>query len=100
MTTAPPQIEQARMRAALRDVEQKIEAAPHHLAEDFRVRVNAAMEHLERAFALWRQHAEERAEGLGAMWRETRKQAWHEVRESRRQWKLAIRMVGRLPEAA
>ena len=100
VATAPPQIEQARMQAALRVVEQKIDKAPHHLAEDFRARVNAAMEHLERAFALWRQHAEERAQGVGAMWRETRRQARREVRQSRRQWKLAIRMAGRLPEAA
>lgn len=100
VSTPPPQIEQARMRAALQSIEAKIETVPAPVAEDFRMRVNTAMQHLEEAFALWRQHVDERTAGIGEMWRETRKRARREVRNSRRQWKQAIRMLARLPEAA
>jgi hypothetical protein len=100
VTTPPPQIEQARMRAALRLVEERIENAPHGVAEDFRARVTAAAQHLEQAFALWRQHVDERAHGVASRWRETRRRARHEVRKSRREWKSALRMIARVPATA
>jgi stearoyl-CoA desaturase (delta-9 desaturase) len=99
-TTAPPQIEQARMRAALQLIETRIERAPHSIAADARKRINAAARHLETAFALWRQHAEEKAAGLKKSWRETRRRSRRHVRQSRRQWKGALRMLQRMPEAA
>ena len=90
--TAPPQVEQARMAAALADVEHRIaEARPSHAAE-VRQRINDAVQHLEQAFALWRQHVEERARGVRTSW-QTRRQSRHHVRQSRRQWKLALRML-------
>ena len=99
-SVTPPQIEQARLSAALRLVEPKIERAPGKLAEDVRARIKDAVDHLEVAVALWRQHMEERAEGLSKRWRETRRRARDSVRESRRQWKHAVRMLAELPEAA
>ncbi|HKO54354.1 MAG TPA: fatty acid desaturase [Thermoanaerobaculia bacterium] len=98
--TAPPQIEQARMRAALQVIETKIGHAPHTIASDVRKRINAAARHLETAFALWRQHAEEKAAGLKNSWRETRRRSRRHVRQSRRHWKDALRMLQRMPEAA
>jgi len=90
--TPPPQIEQARMSAALADVEHKIAAArPTHAAE-VRARINEAVEHLEQAFALWRQHVEDRAAGVRSTWR-IRKESRRHVRQSRRNWKLAMRML-------
>ena len=93
--TAPPQVEQARMRAALRLVETRMETAPDHI----RRRVLAAREHLETAFALWRQHQQERAEAAKT-WRATRRQSRRHVRDSRRNWKVALRMLAQLPERA
>jgi stearoyl-CoA desaturase (delta-9 desaturase) len=98
--TPDPQIEQARMRAALALVEQNVESAPAPVAEDFRRRVNAALEHLEAAYALWRQHLDERATGVVSSWRATRRQARQQVRESRREWKRAVRLIARTPAAA
>jgi stearoyl-CoA desaturase (delta-9 desaturase) len=89
--TAPPQIEQARMSAALADVEHKIAAARPSLAAEARERLNQAVHHLEEAFALWREHLEQRARG--ARTGQMRRQSRHHVRQSRRQWKLAIRML-------
>lgn len=96
----PPQIEQARLSAALRLVEPKIEKADGHLAEEVRARIKAAVDQLEIAVALWREHAEERAAGVSKRWRETRRRAQEAVRESRRQWKDAVRMMAQLPEFA
>jgi len=88
------------MRAALQMMEQRIEHAPHPTASDIRKRINAAARHLETAFALWRQHAEEKAAGLKDTWRETRRRSRQHVRQSRRHWKYALRMLQRVPEAA
>lgn len=93
-STPPPQVEQARMSAALREVETLIAAAPPTRAEEIRARISQALEHLEAAFSLWRQHAEERAAGLSQRWRETRRASRLHVRESRRYWKGALRMIG------
>jgi stearoyl-CoA desaturase (delta-9 desaturase) len=86
-----PQIEQARLSAELRLVESKIAAAPHSLADEVRRRINVAREHLETALTLWREHVEQRSQG-GA-WRTTRRRSTKYVRQSRRQWKVALRML-------
>lgn len=92
LTTPLPQIEQARMRAAVRVVEPKIATATGTLAEEARRRLKVASAHLEKAIALWRRAIEEKAEG-SAPWRRTRKMSRRHVRRSRRQWKLAVRML-------
>ncbi|HEV8659420.1 MAG TPA: fatty acid desaturase [Thermoanaerobaculia bacterium] len=97
---SPPQIEQARLRAALRLVEPRIEVAHESIAKEIRARVKASIDHLEIAVALWRQHMEERAAGVSKRWRETRRQAHQSVRESRLHWKHAVRMLAQLPETA
>ena len=99
-TAPPPQIEQARMQAMLRTVESKIEAAEGANGDQIRERVRAAVQELEIAFSLWRQHVAERAEGLSSKWRSTRRRAKLHVRNSRRNWKDAVRMIQRLPQAA
>ena len=99
-TAAPPQIEQARLQAMLRAIESKIEAVEGRAGDEIRQQVRDAVRELEIAFALWRQHVAERAEGLSTKWRETRRRAKQHVRRSRRNWKDAIRMLQRLPQAA
>jgi stearoyl-CoA desaturase (delta-9 desaturase) len=96
----PPQIEQARLAAALRIVEPRIEHAHGTIADEVRRRIAEAAEHLEVAVLLWRQHMEERAAGLRHAWRHTRRQSCSRVRQGRRQWKTAVRMLQQLPEAA
>jgi stearoyl-CoA desaturase (delta-9 desaturase) len=91
LATPLPQIEQARMRAAIRVVEPKIATAQEKLAAEVRRRLAVASAHLEKALALWRRAHEERAQGTP--WRLTRKIATRHVRRSRRQWKLAVRML-------
>jgi stearoyl-CoA desaturase (delta-9 desaturase) len=92
LTTPLPQIEQARMSAALRDVEPKMAVASGTYAEEARRRLKVASNHLEKAIALWRRAIEEKAEEAGS-WRRTRKLSRRHVRRSRRQWKMAVRMI-------
>jgi stearoyl-CoA desaturase (delta-9 desaturase) len=94
--TALPQIEQARMSAAIKLVEPRLAASKDKLADEVRRRLNEAVEHLEAAFALWRQHVQERAEGVTKRWKATRRQSHRHVRQSRRQWKSAIRMAAQI----
>lgn len=91
LTTPLPQIEQARMRAALRVVEPKIATATGSLADEARRRLRVAADQLERAIALWREAIEHRAEGL--RWRHKRKASQRHVRRSRRHWKRAVRIL-------
>lgn len=88
LTTPLPQIEQARMRAALRLVEAKMASAP----SEARRRLNVAAAHLEKALALWRRAIEERAAQVSD-WRKTRRASRQHVKRSRRQWKRAVRML-------
>jgi len=100
--TPEPQVESARLAAALRVIEPRLVAvsAPDSLADEIRRRANAAAAHLETALKLWRQHAEERAAGISRAWRETRRRSREHVRQSRRQWKRALRLARQLPAAA
>jgi stearoyl-CoA desaturase (delta-9 desaturase) len=92
ISTPLPQIEQARMSAALRELEHKIGTATGSLADEARRRLSVAANHLERALGLWRHALEQRAEGLPS-WRKAHKQSRLEVRQSRRQWTSAVRIL-------
>jgi len=92
LTATPlPQIEQARMRAALKLVEPKITVVSTSLAEEARRRLRVASHHLEKAVALWRRAIEQRAQGIS--WRSTRRASRRHVRRSRQHWQLAVRML-------
>jgi stearoyl-CoA desaturase (delta-9 desaturase) len=95
MATPLPQIEQARMRAALYVVEPKMATATGSLADEARRRLKVAAGHLDRAIALWRRAIEERAQGstAPASWRKTRKMSQRHIRRSRHQWKTAVRIL-------
>lgn len=96
-STALPQIEQARMRAALLLVEPKMASASGTLAEEIRRRINKASDHLETALVLWRQHTEERAAGVKHAWKTYRRSRLY-VKQSRRHWKGAMKMLRQLPQ--
>ena len=91
LTTPLPQIEQARMSAALRVVEPKIATATGSLADEARRRLRVAANQLERAIMLWREAIQQRAEGLS--WRKSRKMSYLHVRRSRKHWKRAVRIL-------
>jgi stearoyl-CoA desaturase (delta-9 desaturase) len=91
IATPLPQIEQARMRAALRLVEEKM-TATSSLADEARRRLKVATAHLEKALALWRRALEQRAAGA-AEWRRTHRVVRGHVKRSRQHWKRAVRML-------
>ncbi len=94
LSTPLPQIEQARMRAALVVVEPKMASATGKMADEARRRLKVASGHLDRAIALWRRAIEERAQGSAASsWRKMRKMSYRHVRRSRRHWKTAVRIL-------
>jgi stearoyl-CoA desaturase (Delta-9 desaturase) len=92
LTTPLPQIEQARMRAALRVLEPKMATATGSLVDEAKRRLNVASQHLEKAIALWRQANEQKDSG-NAPWRQTHRLSRRHVRHSRREWKMAVRML-------
>jgi len=96
----PPQVERARMEAALRVIETRVELAHESYVEEFRRRVAAAMTELETAFNHWRQHVEHRARGLRKPARVARRASRLAVKQSRRSWKSALRLAAQLPVAA
>ncbi|MDQ3281423.1 MAG: fatty acid desaturase [Acidobacteriota bacterium] len=91
LTTPLPQIEQARMSAALRDVEPKMATATGTMGEEVRRRLQIASKHLEKAVRLWRKAIEQQKQG--SSWRITRKLSRRHVRRSRREWQVAVRML-------
>ena len=99
-TTPPPQIEQAKLRAAVRLVEPRIATSTHPIADEVRRRIDKASEHLDRAVALWRQHVDEKSNGVSNAWKTTRARSRRYVKQSRRQWKDAMRMLAQMQHAA
>jgi len=89
----PPQVEQARMHAGLREVEPRLAEEQGELADDVRRLIADAKTHLDAALTLWRQYAEERAHNASSAWRRTRRNARHHIREARWRWRHARSMA-------
>jgi stearoyl-CoA desaturase (delta-9 desaturase) len=98
--TAAPRIEEAQMRAAIRQVEDRLAAAPKELGEEIGGRIQAARDALEHARELWRRQAEERAGGLARACRTTRREARTLLRAARREWRQALRLLVQVPATA
>jgi stearoyl-CoA desaturase (delta-9 desaturase) len=102
--TPAPQVEQARMEAALRGIEPHLAGAPAQAAEEIGRLISDAKAHLAAALALWRRYAEERASGASGIWKSTRRNARRHLREGRRQWeqarKSAVPLIGARQRAA
>ncbi|HUP61320.1 MAG TPA: fatty acid desaturase [Thermoanaerobaculia bacterium] len=81
-SATPPQVEQARMQAGLREIEPHLAAAHGDLADQVRGLVADARTHLETAIALWRQYVDEHS-------RSARRTARRHLREARRRWRHA-----------
>ncbi|HEX7150161.1 MAG TPA: fatty acid desaturase [Thermoanaerobaculia bacterium] len=89
--TPEPQIEQARMRAAIDPIESKMATLTGKMAVEIRHRLNVASKHLEKAYALWREHNELRAQGVS--WRRARRLSKRHVKRSRLHWQRAVRLL-------
>jgi len=89
--TPAPQVEQARMDAALVAIEPHLDSVPEHIAEEIRRLIANAKTHLADARALWRNYVDERSSCASSIWKTTRRNAIRHVREARRQWKQARR---------
>jgi stearoyl-CoA desaturase (delta-9 desaturase) len=92
-SATPPQIEGARMHAALHSLEPRLAAVREDVAADVRRLIADARTHLDTSLALWRQHAEERARNASSAWRRTRQNARQHLREARRRWREAMRLA-------
>lgn len=89
--TPPPQVEQARMQAALRAVEPHLPLLPESAAEEIDRLIASARTHLAAAVALWRQYAAERSISASSRWRNTRRTARRHLRTGRQHWRQACR---------
>ena len=98
--TPRPVIERARMQASLHVLEGRLATLSHQISEEIERRVDAAREAMDDAALLWRRHLTERASGIGRTWRETRHQSKIRLREARREWKAAMRLLAQFPEMA
>ena len=92
-STSAPMIEGARLHAAVKLVERRLDVVPSTLGEEVRRRIAAARETIEHAFALWRQHLAERESGRHSAWRMTRRRSRLRLKEARRQWRSALDLL-------
>ena len=90
-STPAPQVEQARMQAAVRVVEPHLNSVPESVAEEIHRLLASARTHLAAALALWRRYAAERSSGASNGWRRTRQAARQHLRLGRRHWKQACK---------
>ena len=90
-STPTPQVEQARMQAALRVIEPQLGVLPESAAEEVRRLIRNAKAHLTASIALWRHYVAERSAGVSSGWKATRRNARHHLREGRRSWKQACK---------
>ena len=100
--TPDDRIEEARMKSALAisQLDERLETAPTGLADAARVRLQAAREALERAIELRTHEVQGKGAAVGQRVREARRQMDAELREARRHWQEAIRMLRSVPVSA
>jgi stearoyl-CoA desaturase (delta-9 desaturase) len=100
--TPDDRIEEARMKSALAlsQLHERLESAPRPLAEQAQGRLQAAREALERAIELRTREMQANGAGPRDRVREARKAAELELRDARRHWQEAIRMLQSVPVAA
>lgn len=90
-------IEAARMKAAMKELEERLRHAPRSLAQEIQERLHGAREALERALQLRLREVQQRAEGLRRGVRETRRLGRQELKAARRHWEEARRLLQLLP---
>ncbi|HWC64736.1 MAG TPA: acyl-CoA desaturase, partial [Thermoanaerobaculia bacterium] len=91
--TAAPMIEGARLHAAVKGVESRLEGVHPTVGDEVRRRIAAARDTIEHAFDLWRQHQRERAAGRHSAGRSARRRSRQQLKEARRQWIAALELL-------
>ncbi len=99
-STPTPQVEQARMQAALRAFERHLAAVPESVADEVNRLLARARAHLAAARGLWQRYGAERSSAASSGWRRTRQRALQHLRLCRRHWKLARSIVFSQPAEA
>lgn len=89
--TPAPQVEQARMQAALRVVEPHLASIPESVAEEVHRLLASARDHLAAALALSRRYVAERSSGASNRWKHTRDEARRHLRLGSRHWRQACK---------
>lgn len=108
--TPKPVVEKARLRMKLAKAEEQLGDATHGVRQEIRQRLDAARHHLDHAVEIWHE-VDTKRRGLMARGRSARselaKSCRARLRESRasmatarREWRMAGRMLSRLPEGA
>ncbi len=90
-STTAPQVEQARMQAALQVIQPQLAGVPDSIAEEINRLLTSAKTHLAAARALWRRYIAERSAGASTAWRSTRQAARQHLRLGRRHWRQACK---------
>ncbi|MGH9456194.1 MAG: acyl-CoA desaturase [Thermoanaerobaculia bacterium] len=99
-STPAPLIEKARMDAAIRLLADHVEkASATSYGEEISRRIASARAALERALELWRLQRDGKVVSMrrARLWR---KIARRHVRTARREWRAAVKLLRRIPEAA
>ena len=88
-SATPPQVAQARLHAAVHQIEPHLATANREVVERVRHLIDDAKSHLDAAVTLWRQHVDERSRSVSSAWREARRNARRHIRSARRRSRLA-----------
>jgi len=95
--TAPPLIEQVRMKVAMKHLETRIaNNTPSRVAE-IRSHIENARNSFDAALTLWRKGAEERMQGMSNRWKETRNAYSMRLRQARRELSCVLRDLRKVP---
>lgn len=97
-SATPPQVEQARMQAEIKEIENRLAVSQGEIADKARALLADARVHIDTALALWQQHVQEQTESASSAWRNTRRQARRHLREARRRWTAASSIASQLPD--
>ena len=108
--TPPPLVAAARLQVALARAERRLAPAPPDVRDAVRARVDSARQKLDEALGLWNE-AIRRRRALAARGRRANAQAFAEMKEmvrtykvairaARAEWRSALRFLGSLPDAA
>lgn len=99
-STPPPLIEQARIAARLKAISERLEKVELTEREKIQRHLHAAAEYLKESLHLWQQHAAERQAGVSEMWRIKRRESQILAKQARREWRLALSALKKIPGAA
>ena len=91
--TAPPLIEQARIKVAAAQLETRLTQAGPVRGQELRDRIERACQAYSDTLALWRKYADERKKARADLWRKTYRAYRLHLTQARNEWRCALRAV-------